>query len=55
MIESELLSIKFFSKGNTKNQSREIFIIKSALKTNPWTYKIKDPNGEKLIGRFYEK
>ena len=25
------------------------------MKTNPWTYKIKDSNGEKIIGRFYKK
>ena len=24
-----------------------MFIIDSVLKTNPWTYKIKDSNGEK--------
>ena len=36
-----------FSKGYTENQSREIFIINTALKTNPWTYKIKDLTGEK--------
>ena len=44
-----------FSKGYTENWSREIFIIDSVLKTNPWTYKIKDLNGEKVIGSFYEK
>ena len=44
-----------FSKGYTENWSREIFIIDSVLKTNPWTYKIKDLNGEKIIGSFYEK
>ena len=33
-----------FSKGYTKNWPREIFIIDSVLKTNPWTYKIKDLN-----------
>ena len=44
-----------FSKGYTENWSRKIFIIDSVLKTNPWTYKIKDKNGEKIIGRFYEK
>ena len=32
----------FFSKGYTENWSREIFIIDSVLKTNPWTYKLKD-------------
>ena len=42
-----------FSKGYTENWSKEIFIIESLLKTNPWTYKIKDLNGEKLIGLFY--
>ena len=31
-----------FSKVQTENCSREIFIIGSVLKTNPWTYKIKD-------------
>ena len=44
-----------FSKGYTENWSREIFIIDSVLKTNPWTYKLKDLNGEKIIGSFYEK
>ena len=32
-----------------------ILIIDSVLKTNPWTYKIKDLKGEKIIGSFYEK
>ena len=41
-----------FSKCYTENLSREIFIIDSVLKTNPWTYKLKDLNGEKVI-RFY--
>ena len=44
-----------FSKVYTGNWSREIFIIDSVLKTNPWTYKIKDLNGEKIIGSSYEK
>ena len=38
-----------FSKGYTENLSREIFITDSVLKTNPWTYKIKYLNGEKII------
>ena len=41
-----------FSRGYTENWSREIFIIDSVLKTNPRTYKIKDLNGEKIIGSF---
>ena len=44
-----------FSKGYTENWSREIFIIDPVLKANPCTYKIKDLNGEKIIGSFYEK
>ena len=44
-----------FSKFYTENWSREIFIIDSVLKTNPWTYKIKDLNREIIIGSFYEK
>ena len=43
-----------FSKGYTENWSMEIFIIDSVLKTNPWAYKIKDLNGEKIIESFYE-
>ena len=45
---------KAFNKDYTENWSREIFIIDSVLKTNPWTYKIKDLNGEKIMGSFYE-
>ena len=44
-----------FSKDYTENWSRETFIIDSVLKTNAWTYKIKDLNGEKIIRTFYEK
>ena len=44
-----------FSKGYTKNWSREIFVIDSVLKINPWTHKLKNLKGEKTIGNFYEK
>ena len=44
-----------FSRGYIENWSREIFIIDSVLKTYPWTYKIKDLKGEKIIGSFDEK
>ena len=44
-----------FSKAYSENWSREIFIIDSVLKTNPWIWKIKDLNGEKIIGSFHEK
>ena len=44
-----------FSKIYAKKWWREIFVIDSVLKTNPWTYKIKDLNGEKIILRLFEK
>ena len=44
-----------FSKGYTENWSRKIVIIGSVLKTNPWTYEIKDLNREKIIRSFYKK
>ena len=36
---------KIFSKGYAGYWACEIFIIDSVLKTNPWTYKVKDLNG----------
>ena len=42
-----------FSKGYTENWSREIFIIDSVLRTNTWTCKIKDLNGEKNNRKFF--
>ena len=33
----------------------QISIINSDLKTNPWTYEIKELNGEKITGSLYEK
>ena len=44
-----------FSKGYTENWPREIFIINSVLKTNPWTYKIKDLNRKKNNDKFFIK
>ena len=55
MKELELPSIEIFSKGYTKNWLRELLFINSDLETNRWSYKIKDLNGEKIIGSFYEK
>ena len=40
-----------FSKGFTEN----IFVVDPLLNTNCWTYTIKDLNGEKISGSFYEK
>ena len=44
-----------FSKSYSENWSRETFIIASVMKTNPWTSKINNLIGEKLIGSLYEK
>ena len=38
-----------FSKRYTENWSRKISVIDSVLKTNPWTYKIRDLVEEKII------
>ena len=57
-VNDRVRTIKYkniFSKGYNENWSKEICIIDSVLKTNPWTYKIKDIDGEKIIGSFYEK
>ena len=44
-----------FRKSYTKKWSKEVFAIDSVLKTNPWTYEIKDLNREIIRGSFYEK
>ena len=44
-----------FSKGYTEYWSTEIFVIDSLLKSNPWMYKNKDLNGEKIIESLYGK
>ena len=44
-----------FIKDYTENWSREIFIIDSVLKTNPWSYEIKDLNEEKNNRKFLRK
>ena len=41
------------SKGYTKNWLKEIFVITSVLKSNPWTDRIKDLKGEVIVGSFY--
>ena len=37
-----------FSNVYNENWSKEIFVFGSVLKSNPWTYKIKDLIGEKI-------
>ena len=44
-----------FGKCYTVNCLKEICGIDSDMKTNPRMYKIKDPNGEKIVGSFCEK
>jgi hypothetical protein len=46
-----------YSFGNkyVTNWTREIFVIKEILNTQPVTYKIKDLNGEEIIGSFYNE
>ena len=44
-----------FAKGYTPNWSTEIFIINKVNNTVLYTYNIKDVNGEKIIGSFYDK
>ena len=49
VIIKKLLSKKgIFSKGYTEKWSKEIFVIDSVLKTDPWTFDIKDLHGRKL-------
>ena len=44
-----------FAKGYTPNWSREIFIINKINDTIPYTYNLKDLNGEEIIGSFYDR
>ena len=43
------------AKGYTPNWSKEIFIVDKINDTVPYTYKLKDLNGEEIIGSFYDK
>ena len=44
-----------FAKGYTPNWSREIFIVNKINDTAPYTYNLKDLNGEEIIGSFYDR
>ena len=50
-----LLFRHVLSKDHTKYWSREIGVINYVLKSNPWTHRINDSNGEKILRSFYEK
>ena len=43
-----------FAKGYTPNWSTEIFIINKINDTVPYTYNLKDLNGEEIIHSFYD-
>ena len=43
-----------FAKGYMRNWYEEIFVIKKAKNTVPWTYIINELNGEEIFGTFYE-
>ena len=44
-----------FTKGYTPNWSKEIFVVNKIKNTVPWTYELKDLNGEDIIGTFYDR
>ena len=44
-----------FAKGYTPNWSKEIFIVDKINDTVPYTYNIKDLNGEEIIRSFYDR
>ena len=44
-----------FAKGYTPNSPEDVFVIKEVKNIVPWTYVIKDVNGEEIIGTFYGK
>ena len=44
-----------FAKGYAPNWSKEIFIVNKVNDTVPYTYDLKDLNGEKNLGSFYDK
>ena len=44
-----------FAKGYTPNCSREIFIVDKINDTVPYTYNLKDLNGEEILFSFYDR
>ena len=55
MIESELLRMRILLVNVAQKSEVEVVTVNTVLKTDPWTYKIKDLNRENVIGSFYEK
>ena len=52
MIELEYLNLKIYL---LKDWSREIFIVNKINDTVPYTYNLKDLNGEEILGSFYDR
>ena len=46
---------KTFRKAYLGNWSEELFTVSRVLKTSPVTYKLKDDNGEEIVGSFYQQ
>ena len=44
-----------FAKGYTQNYSKEVLVVRKIKNAVPWTYVIRDINGEPINGSFYEK
>ena len=44
-----------FAKGYTPNWSKEILIVDQINDTVPYTYNLKDLNGEEIIGSFHDR
>ena len=44
-----------FAKGYTPNWRKEIFVVNKIYNTVPYTYNLKDLNGEEIIGSFYHR
>ena len=44
-----------FEKGYKPNWTKEIFVVDEVNKTIPITYKIKDLEGEPILGSFYKE
>ena len=45
---------KHFEKGYTTNWKQDVFTVTEVQPTHPYTYKLEDARGEKVIGTFYE-
>ena len=56
MIELGYLNFKnIFAKGYTPNWNKEMFIVNRINDTVPWSYSLKDLNGEGILGSFYDR